>query len=124
MTTLRQRMIHDLQLGGLSARTQEAYVRAVRQLADYFHQPPDQLSEEQVRRYFLFLKNEKHFAPPSLIIAFSGIKFFYTHTVPRDWQTLAQLRVKRHKTLPDVLTTDEVRRLIDSVRTLHNKTYL
>lgn len=124
MTTLRQRMIHDLQLGGLSERTQEAYVRAVRQLADYFHQPPDQLSEAQVRKYFLFLKNEKRFAPPSLIIAYSGIKFFYTHTVPRDWQTLAQLRVKRHKTLPDVLTTDEVRKLIEAVRTLHNKTYL
>jgi integrase/recombinase XerD len=124
MTTLRQRMTNDLQLAGLSERTQEAYLRAVRQLADYFHQSPDQLSEAQVREYFLYLQNEKHFAPPSLIIAYSGIKFFYTHTVPRDWQTLAQLRVKRHKTLPDVLTTGEVRRLIDAVRTPHNKTYL
>lgn len=124
MSTLRTQMIHDLQLGGLSERTQEAYVRAVRQLADYFHAPPDQLSEAQLRQYFLYLKNEKRFAPPSLKIAFSGIKFFYTHTVPREWQTLAQFRVKRHKTLPDVLTTDEVRTLIDSVRTLHNKTYL
>jgi integrase/recombinase XerD len=124
MTTLRQRMIHDLQLGGLSERTQEAYVRAVRQLADHFHLPPDQLNETQVREYLLFLKNEKRFAPPSLIIAFSGIKFFFTHTVPREWPTLEQLRVKRHKTLPDVLTTDEVRTLIEAVRTLHNKTYL
>lgn len=124
MNTLRQRMISDLQLGGLSERTQEAYVRAVRQLADHFHLPPDQLSEAQVREYFLFLKNEKRFAPPSLKIAFSGIKFFYTHTVPREWQTLEKLRVKRHKTLPDVLTTDEVRTLIEAVRTLHNKTYL
>lgn len=124
MTTLRQRMTNDLQLAGLSERTQEAYLRAVRQLAEYFHQAPDLLTEEQVRKYFLFLKNEKQFAPPSLIIAYSGIKFFYSHTVPRDWQTLAQLRVKRHKTLPDVLTTDEVRKLIEAVRTLHNKTYL
>ena len=36
MTPLRQRMIADLQLRGLSERTQEMYVRAVRQLADHY----------------------------------------------------------------------------------------
>jgi site-specific recombinase XerD len=124
MSTLRQQMIQDLQLGGLSERTQEAYVRAVRQLADHFHRPPDQLSEQQVRDYFLFLKNKKKFAPSSLKIAFSGIKFFYTRTVPRDWPTLAKLRVPRRKTLPDVLTIEEVRKLIEAVRTPHNKAHL
>jgi integrase/recombinase XerD len=124
MSTLRQQMIQDLQLGGLSERTQEAYVRAVRQLAAHCRQAPDQISEQQVRDYFLFLKNDKKFAPSSLKIAYSGIKFFYTRTVPRDWPTLAKLRVPKRKTLPDVLTIDEVRRLIEAVRTPHNKAYL
>ena len=44
-TPLRQRMLQDLQLAGLSPRTQEAYLRAVRKLAEYFHTPPDRLSE-------------------------------------------------------------------------------
>jgi hypothetical protein len=44
-TSLRQRMLQDLQIAGLSERTQEAYLRAVRQLADHFHTPPDRLSE-------------------------------------------------------------------------------
>lgn len=121
---LRQRMLQDLQLAGLSERTQEAYLRAVRKLAAHFHQPPDQLTETQVRDYLLYLKNDRKFSPSALKIAHSGIKFFYTHTVVRDWATLLKLRVPRHKTLPDVLTIDEVRRIIDAVRTLHNKTYL
>ena len=123
-TALRERMRQDLQLSGRGERTQEAYLRAVRQLAAHFRTPPDQLSESQIRDYFLFLKNEKRFSPSSLKIAYCGIKFFYTQTVPRDWATLLKLRVPRQKSLPDVLTIDEVRRIIDATRTHHNRTYL
>jgi integrase/recombinase XerD len=122
-TALRQRMLQDLQLAGLRERTQEAYLRAVRQLADHFHTPPDRLSEPQVRDYFLHLKNDREFASGSLGIAYSGIKFFYSHTTPRDWPTLQRLRVRKDKKLPDVLSVDEVRRLIDAVRTDHNRAY-
>ncbi|HXW00203.1 MAG TPA: phage integrase N-terminal SAM-like domain-containing protein [Anaerolineae bacterium] len=48
MTALRQKMIEDMQLRGLSERTQETYVRMVRQLAEYYHKPPDQLSQEEL----------------------------------------------------------------------------
>jgi len=119
MTTLPQEMTQDLQIAGLSERTQEAYLRAVRQLADHYGQPPDRLTEQQVRDYFLFLENEKKFAPASLKMAFYGVRYFYTHTAPREWDTLKKLRVPKQKTLPDVLTADEVRRLIDAVRTPH-----
>jgi integrase/recombinase XerD len=122
-SSLRQRMTHDLQLAGLSERTQDAYLRAVRQLAEHFHTPPDRLSQQQVREYFLHLKNDRHFAAASLGIAYSGIKFFYSHTIPRDWTTLERLRIPREKRLPDVLSTDEVRRLIAAVRTPHNRAY-
>ena len=122
-TALRQRMLQDLQLAGLSDHTQEAYLRAVRQLADHFHTPPDRLSEHQVRDYFLHLKNDRKFASGSLVVAYSGIKFFYSHTTPRDWPTLQRLRVRKEKRLPDVLSVDEVRRLIAAVRTHHNRTY-
>src|SRR5947209_19090529 len=77
-TTLRQRMHQDLQLAGLSERTREAYLRAVRQLADHFHTPPDRLSEQQVRDYLLHLKNDRKLASASLIVACCGIKFFYS----------------------------------------------
>ncbi len=123
-TSLRQRMIQDLQLAGRSERTQEAYVRAVRKLAAHFNQSPGQLTESQVRTYFLHLKNDCKFSPSALKIAHSGIKFFYTHSMPRDWATLLKLRVPKHKTLPDVLTIDEVHRILDAVQTPHNRAFL
>jgi len=123
-SALRQRMTEDLQLAGLSERTQYAYVRAVRKLAEHYRQSPAQLTEAQVRDYLLFLKNERKFSPSALKIAHSGIKFFYSHTVVRDWATLLKLRVPRHKTLPDVLSIDEVHRILDAVRTPHNKAFL
>lgn len=124
MNTLRQQMIQELQLAGLSPRTHEAYLRAVRKLAEHFCTPPDQLSEQQVREYLLFLRNEKRLSASSLKIAAVGIQFFYRRVAPRDWPTLTNLRIPRPKTLPDVLTIEEVRRLVDAVRTPHNKTYL
>jgi hypothetical protein len=61
-------MIEDLQLRGMSARTEQMYVRAVRQLAQHYHKPPDQISDEELRQYFLYLKNVntgRAAAPPS-----------------------------------------------------------
>jgi len=55
MTThLRQRMIEDMQLRGLAERTQEVYVAAVRQLAEHYGKSPDQISDEELRQYFLY----------------------------------------------------------------------
>ena len=63
MTALRQRMREDMQLRGLAARTQESYLAAVRQLAVHYGRSPDQLSEDELRQYFLYLRNEKRVAP-------------------------------------------------------------
>ena len=120
-TALRQRMHQDLQLAGLAEGTQTAYLRVVRQLAAHFHKPPDQITEHELREYLLYLKNERKYQPSSLKIAASGIIFFYTHTAPRTWPTLQKIRFPRPDTLPDVLSIAEVRRLIDAVRTPHNK---
>jgi integrase/recombinase XerD len=122
-TPLREQMRAELQLAGLSERTQEAYLRAVRHLSVHHRTPPDQLTEQQLREYFLFVKNEKRWAPASLRLAFYGIRFFYRRVAPRQWATLERLTIPRSHTLPDVLTREEVHRIIDATRTPHNRTY-
>jgi integrase/recombinase XerD len=122
-TLLRQRMHQDLQLAGLAEGTQKAYLRVVKQLAAHYHKAPDRISEQEFREYLLYLKNERHYSPSSLKVAASGILFFYTHAVPRDWPTFQTLAIPRPESLPDVLSIDEVRRLIDAVRTPHNKAF-
>lgn len=122
-TALRKKMHQDLQLAGLSEGTQDVYLRAVRRLAVHFPTPPDVLNEAQVCDYLLHLKNDRKFASSSLGIAYSAIKFFYSHTAPRDWPTLQRIRVQKEKRLPDVLSIDEVRELIGAVRKLRYRTY-
>src|SRR5215216_7031797 len=58
-TPLRERMRQELQLAGLSERTQEANLRAVRQLATHFGRPPDQITDPELRQYLLFLKQRE-----------------------------------------------------------------
>jgi integrase/recombinase XerD len=116
MTPLRQRMLEDMQLRGFSARTQEAYVHAVGQLAAHFHRPPDQLTEDDLRQYFLYLANVKHFARGSFTIALCGIKFFCERTLGREWKLLGLVRPAREKKLPVILSRDEVRHILSCVR--------
>ena len=121
--TLRQRMSRDLQLRGMAQRTHDGYLREVRKLACHFNTPPDELSEQQVGEYLLYLINECNFAPGSLGVAYSGIKFFYTTTEPRDWAVLKKLRRPKQKTLPSVLTIDEVHQLIGAIKQHRNAAY-
>jgi site-specific recombinase XerD len=116
MSPLRQRMIEDMQLRGYSARTQECYVRAVRQLAEHFHKSPARLGEEELRRYFLYLANDRKLARPSTTIALCGIKFFYEHTLQQRFTTLELVRPAPEKKLPVVLSREEVRRILGAVR--------
>src|SRR5215475_14473451 len=109
MTQLRQRMIEDLHLRGLSERTQEMSVRAVRQLAEHYHKSPDRLTEEELRDDFLYLKNVTHYSRSASTIALCGIKFFYTHTLQREWTTLTFVRPPREQQLPVILSPTEVR---------------
>ena len=85
-TPLRQKMIEDMQLNGLAARTQESYLLAVRQLVRHYRKSPDQINEEELCQFFLFLKNEKHAARSTCTINLFGIKFFFQHTLGREWR--------------------------------------
>jgi site-specific recombinase XerD len=117
-------MDQDMQLRGLSQRTREAYLRAIRKLAEHFGKCPDQLKEEQVGDYLLFLKEKKKFAASSMRIVHSALKFFFEYTVKRDWNLLQRIRSGRERRLPDVLSIDQVQAIIRHCRTQHNKTYL
>lgn len=120
MTELRQRMLEDLRLRGFSPKTQEAYLGAVRQLAAHYHKPPDQINEEELRQYFLYLTQVKRVSASTCTIALTGIKFFYQHTLRRDWPTLDLVRARPEKKLPVVLSVAEVQRVLTG---LHRPRY-
>ena len=116
MSELRKRMIECLQLRGLAERTQEAYTRAVRQLAAHYHKSPDQISEAELRQYFLYLKNVKHYSRNTMTVAICGIRFFYEQTLNRNWAIFGIVRPAPEKKLPVILSLAEVRQILAGVR--------
>jgi len=124
MSTLYERLIQDMQLRGFSPRTQEAYARAVRQLADHYQKSPDLVTEEELREYFLYRTNVSRWSRVACTIALCGIKFFYEQTLRRDWATVGLAKPKRVKSLPTVLSLAEVRRALACVHMFRHRVCL
>lgn len=116
LSPLALRMLHDLQLAGLGERTQESYLRQVRKFAQWLKKAPDVATEDELRRYLLYIKNDQLWEANSLRVAYSGLKFFYTQTCPQAWPTLTKLRVHKQLKLPTVLTIAEVDQLLAGIR--------
>ncbi|QEF98534.1 hypothetical protein Mal15_25860 [Stieleria maiorica] len=68
----RRKLSEDLQLSGMSKRTHDGYIRAIRQLSDFAKCSPDQATENHVRQFFLHLQNDRRFAYGSLRVALPG----------------------------------------------------
>ncbi len=119
MTPLRQRMIEDMQLRGLSLHTQRAYVQAIELLARHYHKSPDLLTEEDLRLYFLYLRNEKQASRSTSTVALCAIKFLFEKTLQRPWPVLDFIRAPKEHKLPVVLSRDEVQHLLSCIRMPH-----
>jgi len=117
-------MIEDTQLHGLSPRTQEAYVGAVKRLAQHYHKSPDLISDEELRQYFLYLKNDKQVSRSAYTIALYGIRFLYEYTLKRTEVQLDWVRPIQEKKLPVVLSTHEVSRILSCVHCQHYRVCL
>jgi site-specific recombinase XerD len=124
MTDWRKRMTEDLYLRGMSDSTVDMYVRAVRLLSEHYQKEPDQISEEELRQYFLYNKNHRNWSRTTSTIALCGIKFFYTYSLQREWTTLRFVRPEKVKTLPVVLSQNQVHKIMSKVRFFHHQACL
>ncbi|MCP4378656.1 MAG: site-specific integrase [bacterium] len=90
MTALRQHVIELLQSRGISRHTQTTYVRAVRQLAEFYNLSPDRLSDEPIQHSLHSLHQEKPLTDGTMTLLLCGIKLFYTQLLHRPWTPLSQ----------------------------------
>jgi integrase/recombinase XerD len=83
MTSLRRRMIEDMQIRNLAVNTQKVYVQQVSQFAQYFQKSPERLGPEQIRAYQLYLTNKKKLSTGSITIAISALRFLFRVTLKK-----------------------------------------
>lgn len=116
MSKLRERMIEDMNLAGLSLRTQHEYIRSVRHLMLHYRISPDRLSEEQVHQYLVDLY--KRVARGTFETKYYGIKFFYYRFLGVEWNLFSKKKIRkpRQKRLPRTIDHNEFLRLLAAIR--------
>lgn len=125
MTPLRQRMLEDMQIRHLASSTQRAYVEHVARFARHFGRSPALLGPEEIRAYQVYLTNDKHLAPASMVITVAALRFLYTVTLQKTWAVEAVIPApKTPQTLPVVLSPAEVVQFLDCVAAPKHRTIL
>lgn len=124
MNELINRMTENMQLFGLSQRTQQTYSYRIKKLMEYFDKPPDTITNDELREYFLYLHNTKNYSRTTISIALCGIKFFFEKTLNTDFDVFNIIRPKREDKLPVVLSREEVREILKNIRVLRHRACL
>lgn len=105
--------------------TKKEYVRYVRKLAEHFQRDPATLTENQIRQYFLFLRQHKHYkAAPMKAAKYSLMAFFLDSVKVQNWSVFREVRIAEPEVLPVVLARTEVQSLLRSITEPRFKTVL
>jgi integrase/recombinase XerD len=124
MSNLREQMQADLQLRGITPRTQKDYLREVSKLAKYFNKSPEELGEKEVKEYLVHLLKDGKISGGTYKYYVSGIKFLYRTTLKREEVVDAMQYPKCKRNLPVVLDLSEVESLFSVTTNLKHKAIL
>jgi len=117
-------MLADLQLKGLTPKTQKIYLREVRNYAKYFGKSPEELGEKELREYLLYLLNERKLAKGTYRFYYQGLKFLYKHTLKRE-EVVEKIHCPQgKKKLPVVLDLAEVKALLSVMENIKHRAIL
>lgn len=118
------RLREDILLRGLSKNTLESYSLNVRIFLEYCNRPVEQLDVEDIRNFLRYLIQEKKSSPGTVNTYSAAIRFLFAVTLNRTLNYLQIPRQKKRKTLPEVLTREEVFSLIDHCQNIKHKAML
>ena len=97
--------------------TKKEYVRYLRKLGEHYACDPATLSEDQLRAYFLFLRQEKKFGGSAMKLARCALRCFFREGLHvAGWTVFEEVRVAPPQTLPLVLTREQVAALLGALR--------
>jgi integrase/recombinase XerD len=114
-----------VQLKDFRAPTKKEYVRYVRRLGDHYQCDPATLTEDQVRAYYLFLRQHKKFGGSAMKVAKCALRAFFQDCLHIEgWTVFGEVRIAPPQTLPLVLSREEVATLLQAVELPRYRTLL
>jgi integrase/recombinase XerD len=114
VTHLRQLMLEELRRRNFADSTIRSYLHGVEYFSRYFHRRPDQLGPEHIREYQAALFTKLKFSPNTVTLRLAALRFFYIKVLKRGWSIAETPYPKKVLHLPEILSQDEVARLIDA----------
>ena len=114
MTYLRRMMLEELRRRNYAESTIDAYIRTVEHFSKHFHRPPDQLGPEHIRQYQALLFTRSKLAPNTVTQRMAALRFFYVQVLKRGWSVAETPHPKKVLHLPQILSQEEVARLIEA----------
>lgn len=124
MSTLRNKMIQQMQLKGYSSRTIENYTKSIIGLAKYYKTAPDLLSQQQIRDYIQYNLIERKLSKVWCNQLVSALKILFCEILKREWNHTDIPRPRREKKLPVVLSKEEVGKLFSCTANLKHRALL
>lgn len=124
MSTLREKMKQEMILVGLAESTQAIYLKVVTQLYDYYKKSPKGLTTQEIKSYLLYLKQNKKLAPNTYNTHVYGLRFFYCITLRQPLLKLDLPATKVTYKLPEILSANEVERIIKCVSNIRYRALL
>jgi integrase/recombinase XerD len=123
MNDLIKRYKEDLQLSGYAKRSIDSYASSVIRLQRFHNKPLEDITEEDLRQYWLCCQNDFGWSPASLRISYSGIQHFFNKTFVQDWNIFNDIKWKREEKLPVILSLQEVKKIIYALPTQQSHTF-
>jgi len=107
-------MLEELRRRNFADSTIRSYLHGVQHFSRYFHRRPDQLGPEHIREYQAALFTKLKFSPNTVALRLAALRFFYIQVLKRGWSIAETPYPKKVLHLPEILSQDEVARLIDA----------
>ena len=124
MTRLRRQMLEELERRNYSPNTIRSYIRAVEEYARYFKRSPAELGLDEIRTYQAHLLGKRKLSSRTVSQRLAALRFLYVKTLRRSWDLELTPYPKQPQRLPDVLSQEEVARLIDAADSLFHRAIL
>ena len=121
MGKLHDQMQEDLLLKAYSPHTQRAYLGCARHFARHYLRSPEEMGEQEIRDFLLHLVRDRKASPATLSMYVNALKFLYNVTLKRPEAVQALAHPKRPKTLPVILSPEEVLRIFAAIRSVKYK---
>lgn len=124
MGELRDRMVRDMDVRNFAPRTIESYVEGVRGLAKYYMRSPERLSDQEVHSYLLYIREERKLSSSTCNQIRCALKFLFEQTLRRPCAGLIVPPMRSEQKLPEILSRQEVERIIVATGTLRERVLL